>query len=147
MLILCVAPQVPIRLGKACCQLLDTPWEHAVYVAMRPWMFLLQAATAAGISPEDSAPSTKSVSSTAVAIGQQLLQSGLLQRLPVVVTTVAERLQAAAGLGPAGMAGAAAAAWASMPALTRGEAEELEVGLLSERLSCVPSSLMFVSHK
>lgn len=41
--------QVPLRLGKACCKLLNTPWRHAIYVAIRPWRLLLDAVTEAGI--------------------------------------------------------------------------------------------------
>ena len=49
-----------MRLGKACCKLLDTPWPHSIYIAMRPWMVLLQvcsrgvsrAASAFALAPE-----------------------------------------------------------------------------------------------
>jgi hypothetical protein len=68
---------------------------------MRAWMYLLHAASGARLLATDDFTAIRPMSSIAAAIGQQLQQSGLLQRLPAVATATAERLQAAAGVGAA----------------------------------------------
>jgi len=106
--------------------MLDTPWQHAQYLALRSWYALLLSSSEAGITAADEGPTSRTRSSIALSMGQQLQESGLLQRLPGLMTATAERLQAAAGINPAA---ASAAGPACRPAqqLTAKEREHLEL--------------------
>jgi hypothetical protein len=70
---------------------------------------LLQAAKEAGILSKaaDSASGSSTRGPIALSIGQQLKESGVLQRMPALVTATARRLQAAAGVTPPPAAAAA----------------------------------------
>jgi len=133
--------QVPLRLGKACCRMLDTPWQHAQYLVLRSWYALLLSSSEAGIATADERDTSRPCNSIALSMGQQLQASGLLQRLPGLMTAIAERLQAAAGINPAA---ASAAGPARMPAqqLTSTEMQNLELSAeLLRTISCQISVL------
>jgi len=133
--------QVPLRLGKACCRMLDTPWQHAQYLALRSWYALLLSSSEAGITASDERDTSRPRSRIALSMGQQLQESGLLQRLPGLMTATAKKLQAAAGINPA-VASAAGPARVPAQQLTFIEREHLELAAeLLRIISCKISEL------
>jgi len=118
--------------------MLDTPWQHAQYLVLRSWYALLLSSSEAGNTAADEGTTSRLRRSIALSIGQQLHDSGLLQRLPGLMTATAERLQAAAGINPTA---ATAAGPARRPAqqLTSKEREHLE--LAAELLRIVGSEI------
>jgi len=92
--------QVPGRLLNACCKIVRHDIHSmAASVATRAWVCLLQHMEQAGALTQIT-DYRKHVSPVAASFKQQVLDSELLQQLPLLLTAAADHLDAAAPAGP-----------------------------------------------